>query len=532
MKIKNLYIGDSNQAFVENRFEDGINLIYSNDNNKGKTIVIQSIGYALGNIALFPTRFDYKNYIFILDFEHEGKQYSLLRKYNQFVLKNESNIITLYDESELKHWFDSHIFKLPKIIKNNRVVITDFELFLQVFFLGQDKRDTSRTNSTYFNKNDFISMIHYLCGCSNIEIDDDYQKLKSNLDASISEQKNLLKKTKLIKKCTKEASVITSYSDKTEFISNKQKMDELNKEISSLKNRKNRLYNRISKNTSLISELNSLNTTLDKEGKLICLDCHSTNIAIISKNDVQFDVSTKDMRKQIKNNLNIQNEEYREEINKIEQTIENLQNQLQEILNSPIMNSVNLILYKDDIMQDLNFDKQLVEITDKIRKLKEKYLAYSSKFENNISQQKQVEKELINYMNELYKYFDSSDTDEISQLFTKSSEIYSGSENTLFFISRILSIQKISGHHLPLIIDGFREGEVSTPTEKKLMDMFKSKNNQIILTATLKNEEYHKYDNDLLINRLDYSSIDSKHLLSKKHIGALKAKAKEFGVLI
>ena len=531
MNIKNLYIGNSNLAFIEDGFKEGINLIYSNDNNKGKTIVIQSIGYALGNIALFPAGFDYQNYIYVLDFEHNSKEYSLLRKGNQFLIKNNGNILSFCGESELKHWFDKNIFKLPKIVKNNRIVITDFELFLQVFFLGQDKRDTSRTSSAYFNKNDFISMIYYLCGCSNIEISEEYENLKQNIEDSIREQKELLKRTKLIKKHTKEARVVSIYSDREEFIKNKQKMDTINIEISKLNNRKNRLYNRISKNNTLFSELNSLNKTLD-EGKLVCLDCQSTNIAFMSNNEIQFDVSTKEMRSKIKDNLDVQNKEYFEEISKIETEIANFQSKLKEIINLPVMNPVNLILYKDDLKIDLNFDKQLVDLAKKIEELKKEYTKYSERYNKNLEDQKNVEKKLIEKMNDLYRYFDSSDTDEISQLFTKSSEIYSGSENTIFFISRILSILALSKHDLPLIIDGFREGEVSTPTEKKLMDIFKKIKNQIILTATFKEEEFNKYDEDSKINRLDYSSIKSKHLLSEYYIESLKSKAKEFGVII
>ena len=67
MKIKAIYIGNSEEAFAFENFQTGLNIISSDDNNKGKTIVIQSIVYCLGNIPVFPTAFDYENYFHILN---------------------------------------------------------------------------------------------------------------------------------------------------------------------------------------------------------------------------------------------------------------------------------------------------------------------------------------------------------------------------------------------------------------------------------------------------------------------------------
>ena len=47
MIIKEIYIGNLEEAFFEKNFNDGFNIIYSDDNNKGKTIVIQAIMYCI-----------------------------------------------------------------------------------------------------------------------------------------------------------------------------------------------------------------------------------------------------------------------------------------------------------------------------------------------------------------------------------------------------------------------------------------------------------------------------------------------------
>ena len=62
MIIKKIAVGNSTEAFVEDSFTAGLNIISSDDNNKGKTIAMQAMMYAIGNEPTFPTTFDYKNY--------------------------------------------------------------------------------------------------------------------------------------------------------------------------------------------------------------------------------------------------------------------------------------------------------------------------------------------------------------------------------------------------------------------------------------------------------------------------------------
>lgn len=76
MKILRVAVGNSKEAFIESRFTEGLNIISSDDNNKGKTIVIQSMMYALGNEPTFPTSFEYsniRNTIIMLNLKSTGK---------------------------------------------------------------------------------------------------------------------------------------------------------------------------------------------------------------------------------------------------------------------------------------------------------------------------------------------------------------------------------------------------------------------------------------------------------------------------
>ena len=43
MKIIKVGLGNTDEAYIESKLSDGINIIFSDENNKGKTIVIQKL---------------------------------------------------------------------------------------------------------------------------------------------------------------------------------------------------------------------------------------------------------------------------------------------------------------------------------------------------------------------------------------------------------------------------------------------------------------------------------------------------------
>ena len=85
----------------------------------------------------------------------------------------------LFDNvSELKRYWTKHIFSLPQIVKNQVLKIVDPVLFLQLFFIGQDKKDSSNiAHPGYYNKTDFYNMLYDMCDLSGIELDEDQLKV-------------------------------------------------------------------------------------------------------------------------------------------------------------------------------------------------------------------------------------------------------------------------------------------------------------------------------------------------------------------
>lgn len=48
LRIKAVYIGNELESYIQEGFTDGLNIITSAENHVGKTIVMQSMMYALG----------------------------------------------------------------------------------------------------------------------------------------------------------------------------------------------------------------------------------------------------------------------------------------------------------------------------------------------------------------------------------------------------------------------------------------------------------------------------------------------------
>lgn len=165
MIIRAVYIGNSEEAYINKEFKEGLNIISSDDNNKGKTIVIQAIMYCLGNIPAFPSAFDYENYYFIFYIEQDDKLIKICRKNKNFVIRKDEEYTVFDNTAEFKRYWNKNIQKLPIIKKENIYKIVDPELLVQIFFVGQDKKVTyDIVNKGFYKKEDFYKLIYSMAG--------------------------------------------------------------------------------------------------------------------------------------------------------------------------------------------------------------------------------------------------------------------------------------------------------------------------------------------------------------------------------
>ena len=122
-----------NEAFLESRLKNGVNILFSDDNNKGKTLVIQGLLYSLGNEPIFPAGFDYKLATFYTKCDFDGNIWSFLRSNKTILVHGPDGINTFDSISEYKRFYSKNISPLPEITKDGVVKIVDPELFFQIF---------------------------------------------------------------------------------------------------------------------------------------------------------------------------------------------------------------------------------------------------------------------------------------------------------------------------------------------------------------------------------------------------------------
>ena len=165
MIIRKIAVGNEKEAYVEDRIKLGVNILYSNDNNKGKTVLMQCISYALGYSEMFPNDFNVNDYYVYLEIEINQEIVKILRRRRNIFLIINEKLYTFDSISEYKYFFDKEIFQLPHYIKDDREKICDFSVYYELSFIPQDKRNASNIiHREGNNKNDFLQMIASMGG--------------------------------------------------------------------------------------------------------------------------------------------------------------------------------------------------------------------------------------------------------------------------------------------------------------------------------------------------------------------------------
>lgn len=521
MIIKKTAVGNSAEAFIQETFSSGLNIISSDDNNRGKTIAIQSMMYALGNEPTFPTSFDYNNYYHYIEFEHEETLYRLCRRKNSFVLKHGSTFMVFDSVSELKRYWDKHIFNLPRIVKNQTNKIVDPMLFLQIFFVGQDKKDTSKIDhSGFYNKIDFMNMLFDLCGAGGIEAnEDDIKKIEAQIKKLKGERDVLIRQHEILSSTNTPVSYLSTANDRIAFARKVAAMEKLQEKIGELKKARSAAATRKAKWGTTLNELRSLNRTIET-GQLRCLDCESTNISFSStkKGGYSFDVSSVEMRSEIIASINEKMQAYAEEIEKYNHLIAVAQKELQEIMAEDDITLESIAAYKEDVFSASDAEAKIQEIDTQIGTLSSQLKTNSSTTKSIKEKQDEILEQLLQIMNSIYKQIDPTGNLFFDSLFTKRDETYSGSEATMFHLAKLYSIHKVVNHSFPIIVDSFRAEDLSTPKEAIVLGLYKQLPNQIIFTTTLKAQEAGKYDGLEGIFHIDYSVNTPSHMLSESYV--------------
>lgn len=521
MIIKKIAIGNKSEAFIEERFQNKTNIIFSDDNNKGKTILMQSIVYSIGYESIWPVGFNQKKYYFYSKISFDKGDYEFLRHNNSILIIGNNQNYIFNSITEFKYFFAKEIIDIPTIPKDGQLKISDLSLFYELFFLGQDKRNTSNIIvKTNHNKIDFINMIFSFQGISSIRYDDesdlnDLRDRKKEIEEKIKIER---KKIQILKKNPQIATYVSSLADKEDFERTKNKLSDLHNSITNLKKQRNREENRRSKLYYLLAELNSLNRNL-KEGKVKCFDCNSTNITF-TNDDFEFNVSNEFVRKNIISSINENIKLKNEIIEELSGLINKEQTEINKLLETPNPEFGNYVLFETEIRNSKQIDDSVSILRHEITQIENQIKSINNGTELNKANQEELLQQIITEISKLYNIIDPKGTMSINNLFTKANETFSGSEEQEFYFCKIVALNNVLKHDYPIIIDSFREGELSTTKEEKMINEFLKLNKQIILTSTLKREEYSsdKYSTYKEVNAIDYSQLQNSKLLQEIYV--------------
>ena len=526
MIIKKIAFGDSLESYIEDRLNDNLNVIFSDDNNKGKTILFQGLMFSLGYDSIFPSSFNKKDKYFYSLIVHNEREFEFLRKNNSIVVKMDSGLQTFSSMKDFKYFFDENIYKLPKIFKDGRYRTIDLSLLFEVFFIGQDHRTPSNLIfKGAFNKIDFKNMVKNLDYVNN-----NYKEIKDSMSFFSSEMKGLKKKIKIIKESPSVAQYVSKAYDNELFKRSLDRLTPVYDDLTDLKKSRDREVNRRFKLEKLVTELNSLNRELS-EGKVKCGDCGSSKV-IYSNDEMSFNVSDINVRSDILNSIKKQIEVKNEIIEEYTHEINTKQTKLNNEIALVEPSIVDILVHREHIIEGVDYDEQYDQLNKKIKELNDKLFLLSSESNFASISIAEIQGSIIDEMNKLIVKVDPHSTIHFDDLFTKRDVTFSGSEEQEFYFCKIFALNEILKHDFPIIIDSFRDGEISTEKENIIIELFKGINKQVILSATLKNEEYEaeKYQQDNFINAIDYSSHADSKILSNAYSLAFNKIIESFGI--
>ena len=532
MKILISGFGNKKEAFVQESYADGVNIITSDDNNRGKTLVIQSLMYSLGNEPNFPMSFEPREYYHYVRFSHNDKEYEICRNNKDYIICCDEGRFMLNGVAELKRFLNKHVFTFPFIPKDGRIKMVDPVLFYQLTFVGQDKKNSSTiAHAGYYNKDDFYEMMYSLRGISeNDSISEENENIRKDIKRLEEEKKILLKEHKILSAPSAAVSVLSVVAEREQFGKKVMKLEELNEKMSSLKKERNRCATRRAKWSSTLSELKSLNRNLHV-GQLRCMDCQSTNVelALGEKSSFSFNVSTPEMRNDIQNSIDEKIKDYSEEIEKLDYQIEEIVKQIKVVMEDEDVTLDTILAYKDDVFSAEEAERRILDVDEKLAELKGQRKSNIQLTDELKKKRESLNKEMVNELNRIYSEIDSNH-DKIENLFTKRDDTMSGSEQTAFYISKMLLFEQFFHSPMPIIMDSFRAEELSTEQEANALGLFKKAGKQVILSATLKTQERGKYDDQKEINSIDYSEHTPHHILNGEYVGRFSELLSELGL--
>jgi len=219
--------------------------------------------------------------------------------------------------------------------------------------------------------------------------------------------------------------------------------------------------------------------------------------------------------------------------------LENIVAAKQQELNGRLRKSppelVDILTCREIIRTYDEDEARLIQLYGEKERLETSIKFHQKQQDNDLKKQGETKKRILDTMNALYKAIDPDGTQEYKDFFTTKNMTFSGSEEQEYYFARTVALFKNLRFNYPIIMDCFRKGELSSQKERLMIDEYKNTGLQVILSATLKDEEYSsetKHYEIEGVNAIDYEVNPNSHILQRQHAAGFMTLVKSFGVMI
>lgn len=226
------------------------------------------------------------------------------------------------------------------------------------------------------------------------------------------------------------------------------------------------------------------------------------------------------MRSQIIASIEERISAYTEEIEKYDFGISSMQQRIEEIMQDEDITIENIVAYKNGFSSIAEIEEKVQKLDEAIDDIKQKVKAGKKQTEDSKKAQQDFYEAIVEEMNQVKGKIDIESKQLYDDLFTKRGSVVSGSEETVYYIARLISIAKLTKHSCPIIMDSFRAEDLSTEKEERVLALLSELKRQCILTTTLKAEEKDKYVKMAGINAIDYTGHHSNKILGTEGLPA------------
>lgn len=550
MKIKKIKIIEFEKGkFGEYFFSEGVNII-NGGNGSGKSSLIKSIMYCLGyEIKNWSTNFKVNGMIFELNITVNGKEYSLKRFREYFILNNKIMKLLEYREKILKCL---NIKLKLSLSKANSEVIPYPTDILMYNYLDQDSSwdgkifYNNHKNYSMYTKKELEKILSYYLGISNDFINELILK-ESDLKRKSDSLKQNIEKLEYSQKILNydEENKISLDINDFEF-----EIKELEKKLKNIYNEENIIKYKIFDTTKKIQDIDldireleviysELKGKNKKMEKFICKTCNSkiNQEMFLKKYDIEkdmysifsiYELQIKEKEKLVKKleKCTQENENIKKELFKIENILktkkENIS--LKEVIESKSkiegIKKINEFLNKFKKENNL-IQVEIKELSKKIRKEKDKMKILTAEYKNKFNI----------LLDEINLLFEKIDLEQMKDKFLDFSKMPdTGAAKNLYYMSIYFVYWKLLDESsiikIPFILDTIIKDEMDISNKKNISKLIEENvltlENQIIFGYTEK-------ANIVLKNRYNnVIDLASKERVCNKEITEIEEKVLEF----